>query len=176
MYQYNDYELLYLIYENDDTALDIMFQKYTPLIKARIRGFRIKPWNYEDFLQEGLLVLNKAIQTFNPETKKTFNKYFDLILQRKFIQILRKESHHFYDVDLVGIGDTLAESPRVYEEFPDFGEILGRCQFSDFESRVLAFLTQGEKIKNITSSLSCTPKQIYDANYRIRRKIKAIKN
>ena len=51
MYKYNDYELLYLIYEMDDTALDIMFRKYISLIKARIKAFRIKPSNREDFLQ-----------------------------------------------------------------------------------------------------------------------------
>ena len=35
MYQYNDYELLYLIRENCEVALDIMFSKYVPLIKSR---------------------------------------------------------------------------------------------------------------------------------------------
>lgn len=42
MYKYNDYELLYLIQEMDDEALDIMLKKYIPLIKARIKAFRIK--------------------------------------------------------------------------------------------------------------------------------------
>ena len=55
MYQYNDYELLYLISEHDENALDIMYHKYMPLIKARIAAFRIKRYNQEDFFQEGLL-------------------------------------------------------------------------------------------------------------------------
>jgi RNA polymerase sporulation-specific sigma factor len=176
MYQYNDYELLYLISENDDTALDIMFQKYIPLIKTRIRSFKIKYWNYEDFLQEGLLMLHRAIQTFNPESRKTFNKYFDLILQRKFIQLLRKESHHFYNVDLVGIGDTLMEEQVYSQPIIDYREIVSRCHFSCFESKVLHFLTQGEKISNIAKELNVTVKQVYDANDRIRRKMKAMNN
>jgi DNA-directed RNA polymerase specialized sigma subunit len=57
MYQYNDYELLYLIRENCEVALDIMFSKYVPLIKSRIRSFHIKEWNKEDFFQEGLISL-----------------------------------------------------------------------------------------------------------------------
>ena len=176
MYQYNDYELLYLISENNDWALDIMFQKYIPLIKARIRSFKIKYWNYDDFFQEGLIMLHRAIQTFNPESRKTFNKYFDLILQRKFIQILKKESYHFYNVDLVGIGEMLMETPTIPQAIIDYQEIIARCHFSKFEARVLSYLTQGEKISNIATALNVSVKQVYDANDRIRRKIRASNN
>lgn len=178
MYQYNDYELLYLIYENDDTALDIMYQKYIPLIKSRIKGFRIKSWNYEDFFQEGLLVLNKAIQTYRMDSRKTFNKYFDLILQRRFIQILKKESSHFYNVDLVGSGELLMERICASEQscLSDTDDIISRCQFSEFEKQVLTLFKQGIKIKEISDYLSCTCKQIYDANDRIKKKMKGIKN
>ncbi|MGD9604900.1 MAG: sigma factor [Bacilli bacterium] len=176
MYQYNDYELLYLINENDDWALDVMFQKYIPLIKTRIRGFKIKYWNYDDFFQEGLIMLHRAIQTFNPDSRKTFNKYFDLILQRKFIQILKKESNHFYNVDLVGIGETLMETTNFPQPIIDYQEIINKCHFSKFESKVLNFLTQGEKIIYIANTLNVTVKQVYDANDRIRRKMKANQN
>ncbi|MGD9887084.1 MAG: LuxR C-terminal-related transcriptional regulator [Bacilli bacterium] len=176
MYQYNDYELLYLINENDDLALDIMFQKYIPLIKTRIRGFKIKYWNYEDFFQEGLIMLHRAIQTFNPDSRKTFNKYFDLILQRKFMQILKKESHHFYNVDLVGIGEALMETSTISQPKQDFQEIIEKCRFSKFESQVLKCIIRGEKIREIAKALEVSVKQVYDANDRIRRKMKAHNN
>lgn len=176
MYQYNDYELLYLIYENDDTALDIMYQKYIPLIKTRIKGFRIKKWNYEDFFQEGLLALNKAIQTYNPMARKTFNKYFDLILQRKFIQILRKESSHFYNVELVENGDYLMETNNLRDIYEYENDIINRCHFSDFELNVLQFMKKGLKSKDISLALECNVKQVYDASDRIKKKIKGVKN
>ena len=40
-YHYNDNELLYLINEGNDSALKIMYMKYTPLIKKRIFDFKI---------------------------------------------------------------------------------------------------------------------------------------
>ena len=175
MYKYNDYELLYLIYEMDDTALDIMFRKYIPLIKARIKAFRIKPSNREDFLQEGLLVLNKAIQRFNPDSEKTFTKYFDMILQRRFIQILRKERNHFYNVDLVGAGERLVAERKETFSNDENERLIAACSFSDFEAEILEYLKNGYKPREVAALLKCPVQKIYDANDRIRRKIRAAK-
>jgi RNA polymerase sporulation-specific sigma factor len=176
MYQYNDYELLYLIVEKDDTALDIMYQKYIPLIKARINGFRIKQNNYEDFFQEGLLMLFKAITTYKTESKKTFNKYFDLILQRRFIQILKKESVHFYNVDLIEDADLLMEKPIIENDHITLlKEIIEICKFSRFEEEVLELITRKYKTKEISESLNCDVKKVYDATDRIKRKVKRVK-
>jgi len=175
MYKYNDYELLYLIYEKDDIALDIMFRKYIPLIKARIKAFRIKPRNQEDFLQEGLLVLNKAIQRYNPDFKKTFTKYFDMILQRRFIQILKKESQNFYQVDLIGAGESLISEHEPIIKYDVNDEVLSKSQFSDFESQVLCFIKKGYKSREIAGMLDCNVKKIYDAADRIRRKARRTK-
>ena len=135
MYQYNDYELLYLISENDDTALDIMYQKYIPLIKARIAAFRIKPYNFEDFYQEGLFTLCRALQTYRPDYNKTFTKYFDLILQRHFIQLLRKESNYFYQVDLMENPDLLMEPERKNDQKIEIKRMIESCFFSKFEQK-----------------------------------------
>jgi len=177
MDKYNDYELLYLIQEKDDTALDIMFRKYIPLIKSRIKSFRIKERNREDFLQEGLLVLNKAIQRYNPDySKKTFTKYFDLILQRRFIQILKKESKHFYQVDLVGAGEYLVSEPTALIADDDAERILSFCRFSKFETEILEYMKKGFKPREIAAYLKCPVKKVYDANDRIRRKTRTAKN
>lgn len=174
MYQYNDYELLYLIREHCDIALDIMFQKYVPLIKSRIRSFHIKEWNKEDFFQEGLITLYKAITTFREDMNKTFTKYFDLILQRRYIQILRKESNHFYNVDLIGAGEYLSEPVMIYEN--NLSDVMSKCYFSEFEKSVLSNLRLGAKSREIALILGCRPKQVYDATDRIKKKVKGVKN
>jgi RNA polymerase sigma factor (sigma-70 family) len=176
MNQYNDYELLYLISENDDTALEIMYQKYIPLIKARIAAFRIKKYNYEDFFQEGLFTLCRAIQTYRPDYRKTFNKYFDLILQRHFIHLLRRDSMHFYQVELVENADLLLESAPVREERADLKSIIEACHFSPFERKVLDLRLKHYKTKEIVIALDCRIKQVYDATDRIKRKMKGVKN
>ena len=174
MFQYNDYELLYLIQDNCEIALDIMFQKYAPLINSRIRAFNIKEWNKEDFFQEGLISLYKAIYTYREDKNLTFTKYFDLILQRNFIQILRKEKNNFYNLDYIGSGEFLFEEVSSYEN--NLNELLDGYNFSDFEEDVLEKLKRGYKAREIAEELGCSRKQIYDATDRIKKKVKGDKN
>ena len=117
IYNYNDYELLYLIREKSDEALEIMYRKYTPLIRKRILDFRIQV-NHEDFFQEGLLALDIAIRRYIDLYDKTFNKYFDLILQRRFIQILRKQEKHYYNVYNLESPEMLYEETEQYDYTP----------------------------------------------------------
>ena len=50
--KYNDNELLYLISEKDEVALEIMMNKYEPLIKSMLVRYKIKSKNFEDFYQK----------------------------------------------------------------------------------------------------------------------------
>ena len=88
--QYNDFELLYMIEENSSEALDIMINKYSSLIYSRIKKFKIKENYIDDYYQEGLLVLYQAIHKYDLESPMSFTNFFDLLLQRKFIDLLRK--------------------------------------------------------------------------------------
>ena len=37
--QYNDYELIYMVRENDDSSRDILYQKYIPIIHHLANNF-----------------------------------------------------------------------------------------------------------------------------------------
>ena len=100
-YHYNDNELLYLIREKEDSALEIIYQKYTPMIKKRIGDFKIKYKNQDDFFQEGLITLKKAIETYKDEYGKTLNKYFDLLIQGDLFNCLKKKVSIFITLVLL---------------------------------------------------------------------------
>ena len=89
--KYNDNELLYLMREGSIEAEEIIYKKYIFLIHKRISTFKIQKRYRDDFFQEGLMCLNVAINTYCDMYKKSFNKFFDLILQRKFIALLKKD-------------------------------------------------------------------------------------
>jgi len=132
-YLENDYELLYLVQENCEEALEYLFRKYDNLIKMRIKAFKIKKKNYDDFYQEGLLALDKAIKTYDDRFGKSFNKYFDLILQRRFIQILRNEQKYVYDTMYVEDFYEIIEEPKVLYNL-EYEEVLQNVEqnLSDF--------------------------------------------
>ena len=77
--RYNDNELLYLIKNNnDEDAFEKLYYKYRPLIVNRLKKFRIKSNNYEDYFQECLLTLSTCVTKYDETKGKTFNKYFDM--------------------------------------------------------------------------------------------------
>ncbi|MDD3170937.1 MAG: sigma-70 family RNA polymerase sigma factor [Bacilli bacterium] len=170
IYKYNDYELLYLINEKSDDALEIMFKKYEPLIRTRIRDFRIKNKNFDDFFQEGLIMLKIAIETYDTFERKSFNKYFDLILQRKIKEILNKESKYFYNVCVQEDVDYLLEQSE--EEVFEFDNNLKR-NLTKLEKNVFEKMFEENKdILEIAKEFSCSDRKIYNAIYRAKKKIR----
>ncbi len=166
-FKYNDSELLYLMFDGDDIALGILFRKYSYLIHKRLHLFRIAKKNYEDFFQESLMALNDAINTYAEIYGKTFNKYFDLILQRRIINLLRKEQNYYYKVTLVDdFYGQLEEKVAVYA--PDI--IVNKLD--DIESVVyeLRFVKK-YKASQIANILKCETKKVYNLIYLVKQKM-----
>lgn len=92
MYEYNDYELLSYISENNEEANEIMFKKYEPLVKRIAQDMMKYAKNsgieLNDFIQEGMLGLNKAIQHFNEAKDVTFFTYAQTCIKRKMIDLI----------------------------------------------------------------------------------------
>lgn len=166
--KYNDYELLYLINEKDDEAFEIMFEKYKPLIISKIKSFKIKPKNFDDFFQEGLIMLNVAINTYNTYKCKTFTRYFELILQRRIRDLLAKEKNYFYNVTVVDYIPIIKEP--VYEEKKEFSYkgILTELEKKTFE----LIYENGKTIEEIANLFSCDQRKVYNAISRAKTKIK----
>ncbi len=174
MIQYNDYELLYLISESEPEALDILYKKYMNLIGKRIKSFRIQERYKEDFMQEGLMVLDVAIQHFDPHFTKSFNKYFDLILQRKFMQLLMKEKNYIYSVDLALDEGTVQDVNHFVYEPIVHEHISISC--STFEDEVYQLYLKHYRPREIAIQLHCNIKRVYNCLFRIKEKIKQITN
>ena len=66
--QVNDYEVIYMIKENDEEARNLLIRKYKPIINKISNKYisSVKPFGVEidDLVQEGMIALNKAINTF----------------------------------------------------------------------------------------------------------------
>ena len=80
---YNDNELIYLIRENDDDSLDILFKKYRPIIISLCNYYysRIKDRgaDYNDLVQEANISLYQAYLKYDDRIGVIF-LYFCLFL------------------------------------------------------------------------------------------------
>ena len=97
---WNDYELLYLIEEGNNRALNLMYLKYENFIRIKARSCGFNAYQLDDCLQEGYLMLGQAIKTFKPQYGKSFTKYFEVVLLRRFWRLReqsRKHEHPYND-------------------------------------------------------------------------------
>lgn len=169
-YGYNDYELLYLIHTGCEEALDVMFKKYQGLIVNTINSFHIVSRMFEDFYQEGMMVLFKAIKYFREDKRMSFTNFFTLLLKHRYIDLLRLNEKDFNnqilveDPDILGVY-VLNEETLEYE--------LDLEKLSSFEKEIyqMHFIDK-KSITEIATELNLTEKQVYSARSRIKSKLK----
>ena len=94
MFNYNDYELISLAQEQNEDALEILYQKYQPMISKKSKKFYnlLKGKGIElcDLIQECYIALDYAIKTFNQDKDNMFYTYLNTCLDRQLIDQYRK--------------------------------------------------------------------------------------
>lgn len=112
----NDYELIYMVRENDDSSYGTLFNKYLPVIK-RISSeyyklFSNYGYDYSDFLQEGYMGFQKAVASFNEENDTLFYTFLTVCLKRhikSFCKRITCESKNVNRYQVVDIDSTEVE-------------------------------------------------------------------
>lgn len=103
-YKNNDYELIYLIKEKDDEALDLMFKKYEPLIK-KIASHYFYLFNnrvtMDEIIEEGRIGLYHALKTYDSNYEIIFYTYALSCIKNTILKLYR-----FYNTKM-RINDTL---------------------------------------------------------------------
>lgn len=168
--KYNDYELLYLVRTNVEEARDILFWKYSFLIKSRINRLGVPRLYWDDYYQEGCLMLYRAIRIYDENSKMSFTKFFELLLKRRIFTLLRKDLKE-YQIEKV-------------EDFDDYPNLINEnndvllSEYSDYnlsDMEKIAYerlIICNEKVENVARELGINPKSLSNAKQRTLRKIK----
>lgn len=173
--KYNDYELLYLYNIHSEEALDILLKKYSCLIEKKLYSFRIVKEKMEDYRQECMLALMNAIKTFDERFNKTFNKYAELVIERKIMKLLRDDSYYFkYFVLSENFENfscrTDVEKTISYQQI--ISEIL-KTKFNNIKDEVLKEIYfEGMSVEEFSQKHGIPKKEIYNHIYWIRSKLK----
>lgn len=90
---YNDYEIMYMISENDDDALNILYHKYEPIVKSYAKKYSYVAKKYgletDDLIQEGLYAIHKALSTYKDTHNTLFYTYVDFCIRGRMNNLLR---------------------------------------------------------------------------------------
>lgn len=92
--KYNDYELIYMVHEEDEWSRKILYQKYNPVICSianEIYGrFNQYGYDYEDFVQEAYIAFQGALSSYNEEKNTLFYSFVVLCIRRRLLSFCRK--------------------------------------------------------------------------------------
>lgn len=110
--KYNDYELVYMVRENDEYSNKLLFEKYVPIILS-ITNRYYKQYNglgydYEDFYQEALAAFYKAISNYDESKETLFYSFVVLCINRSLMSFCRKLAHerkNYFNVINIDIDD-----------------------------------------------------------------------
>jgi RNA polymerase sporulation-specific sigma factor len=163
-YVMNDYELIYLIQvEQDEIALNFLFKKYHKFIWKYVHLLDVQEKEHDDLHQEGVLMLHKAIKTFDENRNKSFTRYFELILRRHLFHVKRKlPNYYLYEhTDFIKGVSYIEEEQTPIQLYSELEQIV----FDQY------FLCK-QSVTSICRTTKYSKKQIYNTIFRIKEKYK----
>ena len=197
---YNDYELLNYVSENNDEANEILYNKYLPLIQTKAKKMykycSNKGLEINDLIQEGMIALNHAIETFDDTKDTTFYTYAKTCIERRIISEViatRRLKHKILNESVsleianekgeeVNIENLLGDNSYNPEQIiidceinKEFIEQI-KAMLTDYEEQVFDLKINNFSYKEIAEILERSPKAVDNAIQRIRIKIREYLN
>ena len=193
----NDNELIYMCYENNEEAENIMIDKYKNCILTILKGF-LKEYNIigvevADLYQEGLIGLMHAIKTFDREKDVTFYTYANTCIRTSIISAVRQtfrmkhrilnnsysldkliedSNHSYYEI----FKDESNEPNRILIKSEENIELINtiKSKLSNSETVVFELKLKGLNNAEIAELLNKSKKYVENTMFRINKKYKEI--
>lgn len=189
-----DEELIIRLHSGENEIMEIMLDKYKPLVRQVSRKLFLIGGEPEDVIQEGMIGLFKAIKDFKPDKEMAFHNFAEMCISRHIYSAitasnrkkhaplkdyvsLSKESNDeawqqgFATASLGFAGATNPEELILDKEAKHMVEYeIERC-LSAYEKQVLQMYLEGVGYVEIAAQLNKTPKSVDNAIQRIRNKL-----
>ncbi|KUK13497.1 MAG: sigma-70 family RNA polymerase sigma factor [Synergistetes bacterium] len=147
---------------------------YLPIVKSIARDYFVPHMDYEDLVQEGLLALFKAVNSFDVNKGVKFESFLEMCLRRQFTDVLRKATRQ-KEIP-VNKYVSIEEKPglSLWREKEDWESMDFdiNLKLSDLENKVLSKYLEGKTYTEIAQELGCTLKVVDNALQRIKRKLR----
>ena len=183
----NDYELVFLAQEGNEDAINLIYQKYKPIIVKKSKNAIVLANHHgidiNDIMQEGFIGLEEAIDSFSQDTAATFYTFAMICIDRQILNYIRKMTG--------GKDKPLNEAINItenIEKMVDDGtnielSFIGkdsdtkmakeiREMLTDFERKVFDMKIKGYSFDEMGKILNKDKKSIYNTFQRIRLKIR----
>lgn len=178
-------------FKNDNDAIEYLIKKYRGLVKKEVRPFFLIGADTEDLIQEGLIGLFGAINSYDENKETTFSTFARTCVRNK-INTAVKESNYKKHIPLNSYISFFEKRPNSETELVDeleagvqsspenviLGEIISEDiwaeinqKLSKYEKKVLNLYLDGYSREEMSDELEKPMKSIDNTIQRIRKKI-----
>ena len=114
---YNDYELISMVRENDEFSYYSLFEKYKPIVKNISKEFYDRysdyGYDYDDFIQEGYVGFQNALNKYDSSKGVLFYTFVELCIRRRLLSFTKNitlpkrniSNKYFVSLDDLDVGD-----------------------------------------------------------------------
>ena len=193
----NDYELVSVAQELNEDAINLLHEKYKPLINKKCRKYikylHNKGIELSDLIQECTIGFEEAIKNFNPNDDVSFYTFANVCMDRQLMSELTRQNRVKYkflneaipletitdedDPNLIDFIQDNSSNPELglmsNEEFKELYSAIIK-ELTHLEECVFKLKVQGFNYKEIADILDKDEKSIDNAIQRIKVKIKSL--
>lgn len=188
-----DEEIVAMIRDGDDRALEFLLRKYQNFVKAKAKSYFLIGADKEDIYQEGMIGLFKAIRDFKDDKLASFKVFAELCVTRQIITAVKTATRQKH----IPLNTYVSLNKPIYDEESDrtLLDILSGIKISDpeeliidreemekleskieevlssLEMEVLNSYLDGKSYQEIATDLDRQAKSIDNALQRVKRKL-----
>lgn len=183
-------ELIKKIKQGDEYAVEVLFERFNPLVQKIARSYFLFGAEYSDIVQEALVGLYKACITYDEKSETPFKTYASICMRRNIISAVKKANRKKNKSlnDSIAFNDIASGDEEENMLFvPNFvlnpdEEIIQRenleeikklivQKLSSFEVKVLNEYLKGLSYEDMAQKLNVSKKSVDNALSRIKNKL-----
>lgn len=196
---FNDHELLYMIRQKDEVALEILLKKYHNTIMGIVYGMfryaRLLRISKDELYSAGMTGFVQAIECYREDLNVSFQSFLKLCVERECRSLMRKHRGLSYSLisGSLSLDMTISEDENLYLidtiacNNPDFDPqwqfryneakralIEKLKKMTQFEVRVVAYRLKGYSYAEIAQLCDVSSKAVDNALQRIKKKLGSV--
>lgn len=197
---FDEKELLERAQQGDSDAISMLLEKYKSMVRALARPLFLMDGEQDDLVQEGMIGLFKAIQTYDRNKGAAFESFANTCIRGQLYTAVKKSNrkknmplNSYISLYAVEKGEENTDKDGAFvidKTIPDWQNnperiVVGREQQRDVQERlyhhlskmevqVLDLFLRGLTYQEIAAKLEKSPKSIDNALQRIKGKIKKL--
>ncbi len=176
--------VLFLRYTPDD-LYHVLLDLSQPILYSAINKFYLEGYEKDDLIQEGRVIMTKAVSEYEFESSLTFLEYYQMMLMNHLHKLLRKQeaqrrraNKNAYSLEeLIENYGIHIQGNAAAETFPEDAALVKEAyveytnDLSDFERLVYKEFLTGKTPDEIIEVLNFNKAQIQDAIQRCKQKL-----